>query len=1095
MAKENRSEVYEEDAYDDIDGFTPPNLPSVSTFHFDQQKSHQRNSNDHLDRNSLFKTVSAPRNSFSNDHIRIMKSDDMSAIFSSTPPNLLDDDKWVTQIDSVLRENIMDALDDLHVKDINSVYGTLKVRKPQSKMRIERIFNEIKSVRNDLKNDDQREESLTVAALESILIESRPTVHISTHCNHHYKATAKENEFQISFEETHILRALIDEDANFSAYYAVIALLFEMEMNHFVQYGFKRGEKHNRSLRTSLWYDGIQFALLTNRKIYAMFCSILDRFGMHYTDRGGCIEIHWGQYKYDADSNKHVFVAPPHAPIDAYQLNTLYCADVNVQDILKVIMDDYKRWLADDPTCTQALKEHRKFLWEILSILLHRMLTEKAAEPDDKDVTKWMELEEKDDGMSPLLLPALGEIKENESTSISDDKMEDMISDDLPVTEQEYTAPDEEDDLLITEQEYAAFFGSDEEEDMSTTAVKFGKIMDLIREIKVIPLKVDKKNASEMREMPQRLALFKDRLVKSIKKIAGIEIQLSQRSQSACNVYIMQFANQYALREAQKKVDKIRENPKYNHEYKIEFRHMSKADEETKKQVGFVKKMQEKVYRIDIVNKTDPISQMIAQHLKSRQECKIKLLILNGCHSFILGKIFSEYVENVICIHPFVKIRDSTATTFTKYFYQSLSENMNSSKALSQSVLASYGTAKKQVAKECPNDNACGSHSHAHPYLNKKNKGIKQSIERIRQKQHQFAQLHLSENWNELQKKMADPIQFKQYRREMQSIQAIDDDLGDIYDEKTLMLSNLSHDTMRDLVQYLEDHTANPHFVERIKYQKNEHYSEFNVAFLKFKSESDRRLAEKLLEQKQIAQTLEFSDSILFGGKYSGKYCVQKEHKWKDLGWMYRTVPPCCCSPHHAHTAEDKLILLQDGEIINRELIQNVETIKKGMKQLKEKRRKRMLKLQEEKMPDLECEMGPDSSKCSSYSGGGDVVLTPKPKKNNKKTRNRFDDDNEESKNEAMMTTKNAFQNEFGSPNIKQNKKTSPNKDQLEKPKEIKKVTSNNNFDSQISRTPSKKRNTFVSHKKNSFSVNNFGGNLPDVANIDKQKSNVFGAD
>eukprot|EP01084_Bolivina_argentea_P286117 490773_1 len=881
-------------------------------------------------------------------------------------------------------------------------------------------------------------------------------------------------------------------------------------MNHFVQY--------NRSLRTYIWCDASRFALLTNGKIYGMFCAILDRFGMHSHARGGgCIEIYWGQYKYV--NNIKVFVAPPHAPIDAYQLKTLYSADENVQEILRVINDDYNRSLANNLTIAEALKEHQMFSWEILSILLHRMLIQNGAEPDDGDDTQWMDTKDTPrdsdlygkDLKSTLLLPRVSEIKEEET----------IPSDDVKCTEEEYADFFGDSD----EDEYADFFGDSADEDVQakntmnkldtlqpnefiedssffddddaayTTAVKFGKTMDLIREIKVIPLKVDKKNASEMREMPQRLALFKDRLVKSIKKIAGIEIQLSQRSQSACNVYIMQFANQYALREAQKKVDKIRENPKYNHEYKIEFRHMSKADEETKKQVGFVKKMQEKVYRIDIVNKTDPISQMIAQHLKSRQECKIKLLILNGCHSFILGKIFSEYVENVICIHPFVKIRDSTATTFTKYFYQSLSENMNSSKALSQSVLASYGTAKKQVAKECPNDNACGSHSHAHPYLNKKNKGIKQSIERIRQKQHQFAQLHLSENWNELQKKMADPIQFKQYRREMQSIQAIDDDLGDIYDEKTLMLSNLSHDTMRDLVQYLEDHTANPHFVERIKYQKNEHYSEFNVAFLKFKSESDRRLAEKLLEQKQIAQTLEFSDSILFGGKYSGKYCVQKEHKWKDLGWMYRTVPPCCCSPHHAHTAEDKLILLQDGEIINRELIQNVETIKKGMKQLKEKRRKRMLKLQEEKMPDLECEMGPDSSKCSSYSGGGDVVLTPKPKKNNKKTRNRFDDDNEESKNEAMMTTKNAFQNEFGSPNIKQNKKTSPNKDQLEKPKEIKKVTSNNNFDSQISRTPSKKRNTFVSHKKNSFSVNNFGGNLPDVANIDKQKSNVFGAD
>eukprot|EP01083_Nonionella_stella_P307925 1084385_1 len=209
MAKENRSEVYEEDAYDDIDGFTPPNLPSVSTFHFDQQKSHQRNSNDHLDRNSLFKTVSAPRNSFSNDHIRIMKSDDMSAIFSSTPPNLLDDDKWVTQIDSVLRENIMDALDDLHVKDINSVYGTLKVRKPQSKMRIERIFNEIKSVRNDLKNDDQREEKKDATT------------------------TTKEEEEELSFvieKVNHSESGVKQEDVKLSTEYVKLSALYRQTM-------------------------------------------------------------------------------------------------------------------------------------------------------------------------------------------------------------------------------------------------------------------------------------------------------------------------------------------------------------------------------------------------------------------------------------------------------------------------------------------------------------------------------------------------------------------------------------------------------------------------------------------------------------------------------------------------------------------------------------------------------------------------------------------------------------------------------------------------------------------------------------------------
>eukprot|EP01083_Nonionella_stella_P285154 970655_1 len=83
----------------------------------------------------------------------------------------------------------------------------------------------------------------------------------------------------------------------------------------------------------------------------------------------------------------------------------------------------------------------------------------------------------------------------------------------------------------------------------------------------------------------------------------------------------------------------------------------------------------------------------------------------------------------------------------------------------------------------------------------------------------------------------------------------------------------------------------------------------------------------------------------------------------------------------------------------------------------------------------------------------GDAVLPLKPNKNNKKTRNRFDayDDDDvsrdayESKNEG--TEKNTFQNQFGSvatPNIKQNTKTQHK--ELDKPKEIKKATSNNNF-------------------------------------------------
>ncbi len=34
---------------------------------------------------------------------------------------------------------------------------------------------------------------------------------------------------------------------------------------------------------------------------------------------------------------------------------------------------------------------------------------------------------------------------------------------------------------------------------------------------------------------------------------------------------------------------------------------------------------------------------------------------MNGCHSYILGKIFSEYVQSVICIHLYAKTLDRTA--------------------------------------------------------------------------------------------------------------------------------------------------------------------------------------------------------------------------------------------------------------------------------------------------------------------------------------------------------------------------------------------------------------------------------------------------
>ncbi len=79
--------------------------------------------------------------------------------------------------------------------------------------------------------------------------------------------------------------------------------------------------------------------------------------------------------------------------------------------------------------------------------------------------------------------------------------------------------------------------------------------------------------------------------------------------------------------------------------------------------------VQENKYYFDIKNKKHQISQMIKKHLQSKAEFKAKVVILDGCHSYILDKTFSKYVSNVICVHPFVKIWPTTATKFATRFY------------------------------------------------------------------------------------------------------------------------------------------------------------------------------------------------------------------------------------------------------------------------------------------------------------------------------------------------------------------------------------------------------------------------------------------
>eukprot|EP00483_Globobulimina_turgida_P010075 UN10094 len=124
-----------------------------------------------------------------------------------------------------------------------------------------------------------------------------------------------------------------------------------------------------------------------------------------------------------------------------------------------------------------------------------------------------------------------------------------------------------------------------------------------------------------MQQLIQKVSHFKNKVVRLLKKTPDIQIHLDVGSRSSSNIHIIKFANRYALTLAKHKIDKIKVNSKYNHDYDIQFRSVSKADYSTKKQVGFIKKGQEKRYSIDVRNKTDPISIMLKKHLKSKKQC------------------------------------------------------------------------------------------------------------------------------------------------------------------------------------------------------------------------------------------------------------------------------------------------------------------------------------------------------------------------------------------------------------------------------------------------------------------------------------------
>ena len=330
----------------------------------------------------------------------------------------------------------------------------------------------------------------------------------------------------------------------------------------------------------------------------------------------------------------------------------------------------------------------------------------------------------------------------------------------------------------------------------------------------------------------------------------------------------------------------------------------------------------------------------------SRSQCKVKLVVLNGCHSYILGKILSEYVENVICVHPYVQIMDKSATVFTTAFYDALNQHANIKTTLSQPVLMAFMTAKKSVKEQCGRDRKCRYHSHRRPTAHG----------------HCHQKLHFGplgeEKWDRLQQIIDsaddDAAKFRAYRSEMKGHGVIPDDQldFDLYDGNTLKLCNVTENKLALLRQYLCDELSGEEmkehdvpnrsdFVARWEWREDPNYEELSVGYFKFQSKAHRNLARQKLNELQREEAIGFSDRKSRELQDDHKVAAMTNPEEADLGWYHRLVPRCCCSPQHPHLAEDKLILLQNGRILNRPLIDNFNELQRGKKWRAERVRRR----------------------------------------------------------------------------------------------------------------------------------------------------------
>ena len=347
----------------------------------------------------------------------------------------------------------------------------------------------------------------------------------------------------------------------------------------------------------------------------------------------------------------------------------------------------------------------------------------------------------------------------------------------------------------------------------------------------------------------------------------------------------------------QSSIDKIQQKwiPKYRrkwdtHLYDVKFNKLEKSEQWVQHYCGNIPLSVPQSYSLD----DNLISDKIKKSFKNKNN--IKLLVLNGCHSYGFAKLFKKYVECIVCVHPNCEVENQTAEIFAEHFYIKFAKNANKCIELRKAAIDAFNEAVEITANNTCTEKDCRLHiGHQHHCPNN-NKESKHYHQQQKPKVKESVTPTLLRNitpttGNSLIKKINNYALHEQLEFPSINDEKKEQKLDTIVEEKT---ESLTDDTF---------------------YVINQTHPETTSLVLTFKSRQKKNKFDKFIK-KEIKNHEKFiHENNILSSKNKEKLAINyKKYRWK----IGQIDAPCCCNTYNPHNVQDKYMFLLDGEIFSR---------------------------------------------------------------------------------------------------------------------------------------------------------------------------------